>query len=116
MISSSASTHSEVSWGLRSSGASTRGFSMRVHLKVTFSTAGGQAGKDGRGIDKIDRVYHASFNPGLSTLAQGRADPKLGIYSRLKGASMPKYVIERNLPGAGQLSFAELAAVSDKSC
>ena len=29
---------------------------------------------------------------------------------------MPKYVIERNLPGAGQLSFAELAAVSDKSC
>jgi Protein of unknown function (DUF4242) len=29
---------------------------------------------------------------------------------------MPKYVIERNLPGAGQLSPAELAAVSDKSC
>ena len=29
---------------------------------------------------------------------------------------MPKYVIERNLPRAGQLSAAELAAVSDKSC
>ncbi len=29
---------------------------------------------------------------------------------------MPKYVIERNLPRAGQLSPAELAAVSDKSC
>lgn len=29
---------------------------------------------------------------------------------------MPKYVIERNLPGAGQLSPGELAAVSDKSC
>jgi hypothetical protein len=29
---------------------------------------------------------------------------------------MPKYVIERTLPGAGQLSSAELAAVSDKSC
>ena len=29
---------------------------------------------------------------------------------------MPKYVIERTLPGAGQLSPAELAAVSDKSC
>lgn len=29
---------------------------------------------------------------------------------------MPKYVIERNLPRAGQLSPAELAAISDKSC
>jgi hypothetical protein len=29
---------------------------------------------------------------------------------------MPKYVIERTLPGAGQLSPAELAAVADKSC
>lgn len=29
---------------------------------------------------------------------------------------MPKYMIERNLPGAGQLSQGELAAVSDKSC
>ena len=29
---------------------------------------------------------------------------------------MPKYLIERNLTGAGQLSPAELAAVADKSC
>ncbi|WP_343643035.1 DUF4242 domain-containing protein [Roseateles sp.] len=29
---------------------------------------------------------------------------------------MPKYVIERNLPGAGALSAAELQAVSQKSC
>lgn len=29
---------------------------------------------------------------------------------------MPKYMIERNVPGAGTLSPAELAAVSDKSC
>jgi hypothetical protein len=29
---------------------------------------------------------------------------------------MPKYVIERNLPGVGKWSPAELAAVSDKSC
>src|ERR1700693_3308046 len=29
---------------------------------------------------------------------------------------MPKYMIERNLPRAGQWSAAELAAVSDKSC
>ncbi len=29
---------------------------------------------------------------------------------------MPKYVIERDLPGAGKLSSAELQAVSQKSC
>ncbi|HYJ37613.1 MAG TPA: DUF4242 domain-containing protein, partial [Chitinophagaceae bacterium] len=29
---------------------------------------------------------------------------------------MPKYVIERELPGAGKLSQEELAAVSQKSC
>lgn len=29
---------------------------------------------------------------------------------------MPKYVIERDLPGAGKLSKSELRAVSQKSC
>jgi hypothetical protein len=29
---------------------------------------------------------------------------------------MPKYVIERDLPGAGKLSAAELTAVAQKSC
>jgi hypothetical protein len=29
---------------------------------------------------------------------------------------MPKYLIERELPGAGQLSAADLQAVSRKSC
>lgn len=29
---------------------------------------------------------------------------------------MPKYVIERNLPGAGNLSADELHAISQKSC
>lgn len=29
---------------------------------------------------------------------------------------MPKYVIERELPGAGQLSAADLKAISQKSC
>jgi len=29
---------------------------------------------------------------------------------------MPKYVIERDLPGAGKLSASELQAVSRKSC
>ena len=29
---------------------------------------------------------------------------------------MPKYLIERNIPGAGKLSAAELHAISQKSC
>lgn len=29
---------------------------------------------------------------------------------------MPKYIIEREIPGAGQLSPAELQAISGKSC
>ena len=29
---------------------------------------------------------------------------------------MPKYVIERDIPGAGNLSSAELKAISQKSC
>jgi len=29
---------------------------------------------------------------------------------------MPKYVIERNLPGAGKLKAEELQAISQKSC
>jgi len=29
---------------------------------------------------------------------------------------MPKYVIERNMPGAGALSHADLAVIADKSC
>jgi hypothetical protein len=29
---------------------------------------------------------------------------------------MPKYVIERNMPGAGAMTRDELAAISDKSC
>ncbi len=29
---------------------------------------------------------------------------------------MPKYVVERDIPGAGNLSAAELQAISQKSC
>jgi hypothetical protein len=29
---------------------------------------------------------------------------------------MPKYIIERNIPGAGKLTAAELNAISQKSC
>ena len=29
---------------------------------------------------------------------------------------MPRYIIEREIPGAGKLSLAELVAISQKSC
>jgi hypothetical protein len=43
------------------------------------------------------------------------------IYNRKRrddsqGIDMPKYVIEREIPGAGKLSPADLAAISQKSC
>jgi hypothetical protein len=34
----------------------------------------------------------------------------------MKEAPMPRYVIERDLPGAGKLTQKELQAVSQKSC
>lgn len=33
-----------------------------------------------------------------------------------KETAMPKFVIERNIPGAGKLSAADLKAISKKSC
>lgn len=35
---------------------------------------------------------------------------------RHKGGHMPKFVIEREIPGAGKLSAAELQGISQKSC
>jgi hypothetical protein len=37
-------------------------------------------------------------------------------YPIQEGIKMPKYVIEREIPGAGKLSAAELKAISQKSC
>jgi hypothetical protein len=36
--------------------------------------------------------------------------------TRTKEQDMPKFVIEREIPGAGKLSPAELKAISQKSC
>jgi hypothetical protein len=39
----------------------------------------------------------------------------LAVWYHLREAEMPKYVIERELPGAGQLSADELHGISRKS-
>src|SRR5262249_19662394 len=38
----------------------------------------------------------------------------LGVYFRPKGASMPKYIVERHVIGAGSLRESELAALAQK--
>src|SRR6267143_3124182 len=38
------------------------------------------------------------------------------LHHREGGADMPKYVIERNIPGAGKLSKQDLQGISQKSC
>ena len=40
----------------------------------------------------------------------------VGRDARFTKATMPKYVIERELPGAGKLSHEQLQAVAQKSC
>src|SRR5258708_12576587 len=44
--------------------------------------------------------------------------PRRGIprFNEIEEATMPKYLIEREIPGAGKLSAQELQAVSQKSC
>jgi hypothetical protein len=40
----------------------------------------------------------------------------LGEFLTMEGPAMPKYVVEREIPGAGKLSPQELQAISQKSC
>src|SRR5262245_35662632 len=45
------------------------------------------------------------------------ADPRCPLtFVRERRRVMPKYVIERDVPGAGKLSPAELQALSQRSC
>jgi hypothetical protein len=41
---------------------------------------------------------------------------ELAPYDLIRGTAMPKYVIERDIPGAGKLSAQDLKAISQKSC
>jgi hypothetical protein len=38
------------------------------------------------------------------------------LHTTMEESLMPKYVIEREIPGAGQLSPEQLTAISQKSC
>jgi len=53
----------------------------------------------------IVRLWRSKLAPATT----GRAIPA-------GGAHMPKFVIEREIPGAGQLTAADLQAISQKSC
>jgi hypothetical protein len=47
---------------------------------------------------------------------QGAARAANRSFTLSHEAHMPQYLIERNIPGAGKLSPAELQAISQKSC
>jgi predicted Rdx family selenoprotein len=42
--------------------------------------------------------------------------PSCGLHPAFEEAVMPRFLIERNIPGAGALSAQELQAISQKSC
>ena len=50
-------------------------------------------------------MRHALYN-----IAKGRSS------LRNRGSDMPKYVIEREVPGAGQLNAEQMQAISQTSC
>ena len=56
--------------------------------------------------DSIRRHCTAVYDPPTSHTA----------FNEIEEATMPKYLIEREIPGAGKLSAQELQAVSQKSC
>jgi hypothetical protein len=62
----------------------------------------------------LQAIYaHHGFTIGIFTvIAPGTSY----IFLLLKSTTMPKYVIEREIPGAGQLSAEQLKAISQASC
>src|SRR6185437_15008391 len=50
------------------------------------------------------------------TAQRSRATATIPKQTTSQGTAMPKFVIERNIPGAGKLTAAELKAISQKSC
>lgn len=50
----------------------------------------------------------------MATLEQAYA--AADVIPKEEGRFMPRYVIERNLPGAGKLAAHELEGISRKSC
>lgn len=60
-----------------------------------------------------DLVYSSARYPHAPSAFDGRGSVRFAQYIIV---SMPKYVIERNIPGVGSLSPEELQAISQKSC
>jgi hypothetical protein len=54
--------------------------------------------------------------PHARLIARSRNGAKANVNSPIEELVMPKFVIERDIPGAGKLSPAELKAISKKSC
>jgi len=61
------------------------------------------------------KFYYISFGY-LCNLSESKGRSKYIIIINLTEWLMPKYLIEREIPGAGNLSTIELQAISQKSC
>jgi hypothetical protein len=59
------------------------------------------------GVERPDRAAYVAVRPSLSRTLLSRP---------ARGEAMPKYVIERELAGAGALSAEQLRGVAQKSC
>jgi hypothetical protein len=70
--------------------------------------------RDSRAGDGPVARVHGLDDVALLIIAWG--GPACRVDYEAGGDTMPKYVIEREIPGAGNLSAAELKAISQKSC
>jgi Protein of unknown function (DUF4242) len=60
------------------------------------------------------RIQYKKWKP--ETTKKNGAIPKSQMSRKLKNNIMPKYVIEREIPGAGKLTAEQLKAISQTSC
>ena len=83
-------------------------------LERTFARANVRCTNDPRGGQK-PLSSGPLGGPRYTTKDSERAWCSLTVLQTRRQA-MPKYVIERDIPGAGKLSAEELKAISQKSC
>jgi hypothetical protein len=70
-----------------------------------------------RSIQQALLPSRASGACGLSPIVYVVPQPRFPFHpSLILATPMPQYLIERNIPGAGKLTPAELKAISQKSC
>jgi Protein of unknown function (DUF4242) len=65
---------------------------------------------------KTPATHFAILSLGIPSASAGRRSGTPNTENRRRNRVMPKFVIEREIPGAGNLSASDLKAISRKSC